>query len=791
MTRAIWMGVIGLAMAGTVRAGRSGLRRGKLVPVNFSDVTIEDPFWTSRQETNRRISIPHNLDTCEETGRIRNFAQTAGLDGTPFRGHIFHDSDVYKVLEGVAYSLATHPDKALEARLDGIIDLIVKSQQPDGYVNTYFTMKEPQKRWANLRGAHELYCAGHMFEAAVAHYHATGKRTFLDVACRFADYIDGVFGPGKRHAVAGHEEIELALVKLWRATGNERYLKLARFFVNEHGQAQTHKLYGEYCQDHKPIGEQTEPVGHAVRWLYLFSAVADLAAIDGDRGHIDAMERLWQNIVTKKMYLTGGVGVQHHGEGFAREYFLPNYDAYCETCASIGMAFWNHRLALLHGEGRFADLVERVLYNGALAGVSLDGGKFFYVNPLASRGNHHRRPWYGCACCPTNVVRYLAALGDYVYAGVAGGEGVCVLQYVGGSGVVKLKRGEVRLTQRTRYPWEGEVRIGVEPRGAGRFTVSVRIPGWCEGASVAVNGRPVRAESRDGFVAIRRRWRAGDTIELDLPVTIRRVAAHPKVEANVGRLAIVRGPVVYCLEDCDNPCRVSELAIAPGAELQAEFEPDLLGGVVAIRGKGTHRGLVETDDGFGIESRPVDLTAVPYYAWDNREPGEMVVWVPTEPPALSGLEDATVAVVARPSASHCWRADAVTALNDNVLPKSSIDQDVPRFTWWDHRGTTEWVAYEFRKPKTLSRAEVYWFDDAGRGACRVPKSWRLSWLDDEEGDEWRPVVTLTDEATPAYGVEKDRFNLVTFEPVTTRAVRIEVELRAGVSGGILEWRLPR
>ena len=778
MTRAIWTVTAAVALAAAGEAGTVG----KMTPVKFSDVTIQSEFWTPRQETNRTVSIPHNLDTCESTGRIDNFRHAGHVQPKgKFRGHIFHDSDVYKVLEGVAYSLHTHPDPKLAARLDEIIGYIARSQQPDGYLNTWFIVAKPKERWKNLRHAHELYCAGHMFEAAVAHYRATGKRTFLDVACKFADYIASVFGPGKRHGIAGHPEIELALVKLWRATGEERYLKLARFLVEEHGNDKHRKLFGGYCQDHAPVREQTEPVGHAVRFLYFYSGVADLAAADGDQGYTDTMERLWQFIANKKMYVTGGVGVQGHGEGFAKPYFLPNHQAYCETCASIGMVFWNHRLALLRGEGRFADLVERLLYNGAISGVALDGSRFFYVNPLASRGNHHRQPWYGCACCPTNVVRFISSVGQYVYGALP--DGVSVLQYVGGAGTVALKKGKVRLTQATRYPWAGKVRIGVEPQGADELTISVRIPAWCEGATVALNGKRLDAKPRDGFVAIRRRWKAGDSIALDLPMPVRQVKAHPEVEASRGRLAILRGPVVYCLEDADNSCPVDQVAIAPDARFEERFEPDLLGGVVVLKVKGQQEGVVETDDGFEVARRPVELTAIPYYAWDNREPGRMVVWVPTAAPGAADPKGATVAIVAKPSASHCCPRDSATALNDNVLPKSSIDHDIPRLTWWDHRGTTEWVAYEFARPKTLSKAEVYWFDDTGRGQCRVPKSWRLLWRD---GSAWKPV-----EATSPYGVERDKLNLVAFKPVTTKALRIEVQLQPNVSGGILEWRLPK
>ena len=775
-----WM--IATALAATLVADAGSV--AKLEPVDFSKVTIQSDFWTPRQDINRRVSIPHNLDTCESTGRTDNFRHAAkAATRGKFRGHIFHDSDVFKVLEGVAYSLHTHPDPKLQARLEEIIGHIAKSQQPDGYLNTWFTVARPKERWKNLRHAHELYCAGHMFEAAVAHYRATGKKTFLDVACRYADCIDSVFGPGKRHGIAGHPEIELALIKLYRATGEERYRKLAHFFVEEHGNAKHRKLFGGYCQDHAPVREQTEPVGHAVRFLYFYSGVADLAALTGDQGYIDTMERLWQFIATKKMYVTGGVGVQGHGEGFAKPYFLPNYQAYCETCASIGMVFWNHRLALLHGEGRFADLVERLLYNGAISGTALDGAKFFYVNPLASKGNHHRQPWYGCACCPTNVVRFVSALGDYVYGRMAGGEGVAVLQYVSGKGTVELKQGKVTLVQNTSYPWEGAVSIVVEPEGVGEFTVQVRIPAWCEGATVTLNGKKLNVKPKDGFVSIRRAWTAGELIGLDLPMPVRRVKANPQVESQAGRQAILRGPVVYCLEDVDNPCRVDEVAIAPDAKLTPTFEGKLLGGVTVLRGKGMQRGVVETDDGIRMASRAVDVTAIPYSTWDNRDPGRMVVWVPTELPKAADTAGATIAVVATASASHCHGADATSALNDNALPKSSNDHGVHRFTWWDHRGTKEWVAYEFAKPKTLSKAEVYWFDDTGRGQCRVPASWRLLWLD---GKAWKPV-----QATSAYGVARDTLNRVAFKPVTTKAIRVEVQLQPNVSGGILEWRLPK
>jgi hypothetical protein len=447
------------------------------------------------------------------------------------------------------------------------------------------------------------------------------------------------------------------------------------------------------------------------------------------------------------------------------------------------MVFWNHRLALLHGDVRFADLVERLLYNGGLSGISLDGASFFYVNPLASSGDHHRQPWYGCACCPTNVVRFIASLGQYAYAARADGDGVCVLQYIGGTTTILLPKGNVRLTQTTRYPWEGKVRIAVETAIDSEFSLQLRIPAWSSDAAVSLNGTRVTVAEDKGFVSLRRRWKSGDTIELDLPLPVRQVAADPRVESNVGRRAILRGPVVYCLEDVDNPCPVDQVAIAEGTPFEAEYRGDVLGGVTLLKVQGRRQSIVETADGFHSQEGPVALTAIPYFAWDNRDAGNMAVWIPCESRQTNVADDVTVAIVARPAASHCWPQDRPSALNDGRIPEKSDDHSIPRFTWWNHRGTQEWVSYEFKQPKTLSKAEVYWFDDTGRGSCRVPASWRLSWKD---GDQWRPVQNSS-----TWDVATDRFNLVTFEPVTTTALRMDVQLQEGFSGGILEWRLPR
>jgi len=599
----------------------------ELSAVPFTEVRIDDEFWTPKLQTVRKKTLPHNLKFCERTGRLSNFAKAGGLMEGKFRGIYFNDSDVYKVLEGAAYALATHPDKELDKQVDEIIAWIAAAQEKNGYLNSYYTLAEPNKKWTNLRDKHELYCAGHLFEAAVAHYRATGKRTLLDVACKFADRIDSIFGPGERHGVPGHEEIELALVKLWRATGEKRYLKLAQFFLDERGRKRGRRLYGDYCQDHKPIEAQSEICGHAVRAMYLYSGVADVAAITGDTGYVDTMERIWRDVVLRKMYVTGGIGPSASNEGFTVAYDLPNEEAYAETCASIGMVLWNHRLNLLHADARFADVVERVLYNGLLSGLSLDGEKFFYVNPLASQGKHHRKPWYNCACCPTNVVRFMPTVGGYVYA--HSDDDIYVNLYVAGSSTVRLKDTSVELTQQTRYPWDGHVKIIVEPAVSATFDVCVRIPAWCEGAGLKVNGEAVdKFEFDKGYARINREWKPGDMIELELPMPIERIEAHPNVKANVGRVALQRGPIVYCLEAVDNGGSVMQLSVPRDAKLTAEHRPGLLGGVTVVRGTASTEGWHEQLYRPVGRAREVNFTAVPYYAWDNREPGEMVVWLP-------------------------------------------------------------------------------------------------------------------------------------------------------------------
>jgi DUF1680 family protein len=627
-------------------------------PVPFTAVEIADGFWSPRLETNRRVTVPHDLEKCETTGRIANFEVAGGLREGVFVGRYgFNDSDVYKVIEGASYSLRLRPDPALEHELDGIIAKIAAAQEKDGYLYTAGTigaLAEPplccvsRPRWADIASGHELYDAGHLYEAAVAHAEATGKRTLLDVALRNADLLTRVFGPAARHDVPGHQEVELGLVKLSRLTGDPRFLELARFFLDQRGRPGGHELYGPYNQDHEPVALQSEAVGHAVRAGYMYSAMTDVSALTGDPSYRAALDRLWTDVVARKIYLTGGVGARRGNEGFGDAYELPNRSAYAETCAAVALALWNHRMFLLHGDAKYLDVLERVIYNGFLSGVSLDGERFFYPNPLAAdgkeafnQGQPGRSPWFDCSCCPTNVVRFLPSIAGYVYASRA--RDLFVDLFVAGRAHVDLDGLDVAVRQETRYPWDGGVAITVEPEREEHFTLRVRVPGWARGRPVPsdlyryedpgeapvtlrVNGAATKVDLVDGFAVVSRRWKAGDTVELTLPMPVRRVTSDQRVAADAGRVALERGPIVYCAEAGDNGGRVWSLVLPDDAPLRAEPRPDLLGGVTVIAGRAL--ALVPGDDGRSVLTREQDFLAVPYNVWANRGAGEMAVWLP-------------------------------------------------------------------------------------------------------------------------------------------------------------------
>ncbi len=616
--------------------------------VSWKAVTIDDAFWAPHLHVNREHSLPHIYQFCEETGRIEALRLNWKPGMEPVL-HIFWDSDIAKWLEAASYSLASHPDSALEEQVDEVVRLIVEAQQPDGYLNSYFTAVEPEKRWTNLRDWHELYCAGHLIEAAVAHFQATGKRVLLDAMCRYADYIDTVFGtaPGKKRGYPGHEEIELALVKLYRVTGEKRYLHLSQYFVDERGRQphyfdrearlrgndprEYHHKTHEYSQSHLPVREQHEVAGHAVRAMYLYSAMADLACELHDQSLFDADQRLWHQLCSKHLYITGGLGPSAHNEGFTTDYDLPNETAYAETCAAIGFVFWNHRMLQLDCNGRYADMLERALYNGVLSGVSLDGRKFFYVNPLVSSGTHHRQEWFTVSCCPPNVARLFASLGGYIYA--ANDNEVAVHLYIQSTARLSVGGRAVTVRQETNYPWSGGIALSFDMDEPASFGLRLRIPGWSHNARLLVNGEAfdVASHLEQGYVRVERVWQPGDRVELELAMPVERVYAHPDVRQDAGLVALRRGPLIYCLEAIDSEVPLHRIVVPETAELASHFEPGTLGGVTVIRGKA----LIENNiDWAGklyrsqhASLQPGTITAIPYYAWDNRQPGEMRVWL--------------------------------------------------------------------------------------------------------------------------------------------------------------------
>jgi len=770
-------------------------------PVPFTDVHLNDTFWLPRIEMNRSVTIPYAFGQCEETGRIDNFSKAADLMEGEFKGiYPFDDTDPYKVLEGASYTLSVHPDPELEKYLDVLIEKIAAAQEDDGYLYTVRTIKTERmerwtgkERWARLSGSHELYNMGHLYEAAAAHYQATGKRTLLDVAVKNAELLDTVFGPDKMRYPPGHQIIEMGLAKLYRVTGNEKYLNLAKFFLDERGY--THdkrKLYGEYAQDHKPVVEQDEAVGHAVRATYMYSGMADIAALTGDEEYIKAIDRIWDNVVSKKFYIMGGVGAQSAGEAFGKNYVLPNMSAYNETCAAIGNVYWNHRLFLLHGDAKYIDVMERTLYNGLISGISLDGKSFFYPNPLESQGQHSRSPWFGCACCPGNITRFIASVPGYVYAQRE--NELYVNLFITGSATLNIGNRTVKIEQKTGYPWDGHIEMKISPDRSEEFAVHVRIPGWAmnkpvpsdlyrylskteEPPTLTVNGKSVALNPEKGYATIHRTWKNGDVIELKLPMPVRRVLAHENVEADRGKVALERGPIVYCAEWPDNEDgHVLNLLLKDDAPLKHEYRKNMLNGIVVLTGKAC--GVKYGDDEKTLEQTEQDFTLIPYYAWAHRGKGEMAVWIAHDLSAVRPLGRPTIASTSTVSTSGGKNSQAI---NDQFEAENSNDHSVQYFHWWPKKGTTEWVQYDFKKPEEVSMIEVYWFDDTGRGECRVPKSWRIQYR--HEG-KWNRVYT-----EDIYGVEKDKYNKVVFETVKTSALRLEIQLQEKFSAGIHEWRV--
>ena len=766
-------------------------------PATFNNVKITDKFWADRLETSRKITIPYAFEKCEETDRISNFEKAAGIQKGKFEGTHFNDSDVYKVMEGAAYSLQVHPDRMMRMYLDQLIRTMAAAQWEDGYLFTFYSVPErqPEKRWTNVSWIHEQYCVGHMYEAAVAHYQVTGKKTFLDIATKNADLICEVFNADKRTDPPGHQEIEIGLCKLYRVTGDEKYLNQAKFFLDQRGRKGNRGpdgnggLYGTYGQDHLPVVEQTRAVGHSVRAAYLYTGMADVAALTGDMEYVKAIDTIWKDVVDTKLYITGGIGAAGGHEGFGGHYELPNMTAYCETCASIANILWNHRMFMMSGDAKYIDVLERTLYNAALSGISLKGDMFFYPNVLESLGRS-RSPWFGCACCPSNIARFIPSVPGFAYAHK--NEDVYVNLFIGGNASIVTADNKVTLNQQTDYPWEGNTRITVEPEREDNFAVFVRIPGWARNQpvpsdlyrflkeipvriSLTVNGKPIKADMSKGYVRIQRRWKKGDTIELALPMSVRRVISHPNIVTNKSKVALQRGPIVYCLEGHDNQGQVLDIYIPDDVTFETSFQPNLLNGVVTITGQA--KTAKRTLDGRIVPYSERAFTAIPYYAWAHRGSSHMTVWPGRTPEAARPQPADTLTYTSRTTASFVHVS--LDAIKDQIIPANSRDTSGMQLDFWPHKNVTEWLQFEWDQEHEISSVKVYWFDDTGSGACRLPKSWKILYRNSQGNFE------PADNDGP-YPIEKDKFNKVAFKPVKTSCIKIEIQLQKDWAAGVQE-----
>ena len=763
-------------------------------PVAFTQVHVTDHFWKPKMEVNAAITIPYILRMCKQHGRIDNFLAAAGKRENKVCSEFpFDDTDVYKWLEGASYALQVTPNKKLSLYLDTLIAIIGDAQEKDGYLYTFRTIKPAvlqdwvgAKRWQNDSIlSHELYDAGHLYEAAYAHYNATGKRSLLNIALKNADLLVKTFGYGKIEEYPGHQIVEIGLAKLYRITGEKKYLDLAKFFLDVRGP------YGEsYNQANIKVVNQTEAEGHAVRAAYMYSGMADVAALTGDKKYLEAIDKIWEDVVNKKLYITGGIGATGSGEAFGDAYDLPNMSAYAETCAAIANVYWNNRMFLLHGDAKYIDVLERTLYNGLLSGMSLSGDRFFYPNPLASVGQHDRSGWFSCACCISNMTRFLPSVPGYVYA--QNDNDLYVNLFMSNSSDIYLTAGKVNITETTDYPWKGKIDMDINPEKATVFTMHIRMPGWAQQqpvpgdlynssipatpVTILINGKAYGYTTEKGYAVIKRSWKKGDKISFELPMQPQRIFANDKVKADAGRFAIQYGPVVYCLEGPDNKdSLVQNIIVDKSAAMQVSYHENMLNriNVITADGESTKRQLNTTD----LLTTKQSVTAIPYYAWDNRGAGEMEVWIPFTAMASRPQPAPTIANTSTITSSI--KSRSVKAINDQFEPADSKDNTVPYFHWWPKKNTTEWVAYTFDKVHTVSSCKVYWYDDGPWGGCRIPAAWKIYYKKD---GEWVPVV-----ATTPYEIAKDKYNSVSFEPVQTTELKLEVQLPVDNASGIHEW----
>lgn len=826
MKKLIALALAAVSVSGVVAQDKNG--GYPITQVPFTKVKVaQNTFWGQRLQASQDVTIPLAFSKSEETGRYTNFSNAAEHLKDPSKvfeikkgTYSFDDTDPYKTIEGASYLLQTYPNAKfkggrLDKYVDSVIAVIASGQEPDGYLYTSRTQNPEHphewagsKRWERVEDlSHEFYNLGHLCEAAVAHYYATGKKNFLNIAIKYADCICREVGdkPGQASVVPGHQIAEMGLAKLYIATGDKKYLEQAKFFLDKRGKKdpawkQTRRgLYddagyyhslSDYSQSHLPVVEQDEAVGHAVRAGYMYAGMADIAALTGDQSYIDAIDRIWENIVTKKFYITGGVGATASGEAFGKNYELPNMSAYCETCAAIAQVYLNYRLFLLHGDSKYYDALERSLYNGVISGISIDGGTFFYPNPLQSMGQHQRQAWFGCACCPSNAARFIPSLPQYIYA--VKDNSLYINLFNSNTVNVEVGKKKVELQQTTNYPWDGDVELKIN-NGAGTYALNIRIPGWVRGEvvpsnlytfadgkrlgyTVKVNGEEVKSELKEGYFVIDRTWKKGDKVELHFDMEPRVVRANGNVAADKGRISVERGPIVYCAEWADNQCDVLSVLINQEPQFQLGSK-EIANTTVQILT--TDAQTLNFDKQGKLQTADERLVLIPYYAWAHRGAGKMTVWIPQDLNATTPALPASIASESKITAS-ARRLPALSAINDRLVPADENDRSVPYTHWWPAKNTTEWLAYEFAQPETVSTSTVYWFDDAPWGGCRVPESWKL-YYKTESGD-WAEVKNPTE-----YGTGKGMANIVNFEPVKTTGMKLEIKQPKEYSCGVFEW----
>ena len=736
-------------------------------PVPFTAVKVTpNTFWGQRLEASRNVTVPLAFSKCESEGRYKNFEHAAMHLKDPSKvfkvngvGYSFDDTDPYKTIEGASYILQTYPDRKLRAYVDSVIDIIATAQEPDGYLYTARTQNP-----------------------ADPHHWAGDKRWVKeDVVCKEVGP-----NPGQACVVPGHQIAEMALCRLYLATGEKKYLDEAKFLLDYRGKTQ---IKQEYSQSHQPVVDQKEAVGHAVRAAYMYAGMADVAALTGDQGYINAIDRIWDNIVTKKLYITGGIGATSSGEAFGKNYELPNMSAYCETCAAIGNVYVNYRLFLLHGDSKYFDVLERTLYNGLISGVSLEGNGFFYPNPLESMGQHQRQAWFGCACCPSNICRFIPSLPGYVYA--VKDKNVYVNLFLSNKTELTVGKKKVALSQQTNYPWDGDITITIDKNNVGRFALKIRIPGWVKGKVVpsdlysyadgkrlgyhiSVNNQQLYPEIHD-YITIDRQWKKGDKVQIHFDMEPRVVRANNKVEADRGMVAVERGPLVYCAEHPDNDFDIFSALV--NQEPQFQLGKAEIAGIPVVTLTTEAQALDFNKQG-KLTVKDQELTLIPYFAWCHRGSGKMRVWLPQDLKATTPAQPATLASESKVSSSS--KVPALSSVNDRLVPRDENDRSMPYTHWWPKKATTEWLAYDFPVAATVQTCTVYWFDDAPWGGCRVPKSWRILYQDAQ--GQWQPVKDADH-----YPTVRGAACTVNFTPVKTKALRLEITQPDEFSSGVFEW----